>query len=97
STRDWSSDVCSSDLHKQETREAQVRLLYEQLPSALLATMLNALILTAVLWRQVSESLLAGWLLAILLVTGSRYALGRAYLRTPRSEERRVGKGCRIR
>ena len=69
--------------HTQETREAQVRLLYEQLPYALLATILNALILTAVLWSQVSGSLLVGWLLAILLVTGSRYAWGRAYLSTP--------------
>ena len=80
--------------HTQETREAQVRLLYEQLPYALLATILNALILTAVLWRQVSGSLLVGWLLAIVLVTGSRYASGRAYLRTPsaNAESRRWGR-----
>ena len=80
--------------HTQETREAQVRLLYEQLPYALLATILNALILTAVLWSQVSGSLLVGWLLAILLVTGSRYAWGRAYLSTPsaNAESRRWGR-----
>jgi len=69
--------------HRQEIRAAQVRLLFEQLPSALFATAVNAAILTAILWNDVSVSkpLLAGWLVTILLVALGRYLHRRAYLR----------------
>jgi signal transduction histidine kinase len=65
--------------HRQEIRAAQVRLLFEQLPSALFATLVNAAILTAVLWRDVSQRLLIGWLLLILLLALGRHANRRAY------------------
>jgi signal transduction histidine kinase/ActR/RegA family two-component response regulator len=65
--------------HRQEIRAAQVRLLFEQLPSALFATLVNAGILTAVLWRDVSPRLLIGWLLLILLLALGRHANRRAY------------------
>ncbi len=68
--------------HSQEIRVAQVRLLYEQLPSAFLASILNAFIVVVVMWQQVSRSLLIGWLVVILLAAGGRYAWRRAYLRT---------------
>src|SRR5881396_2813185 len=64
-----------------EIRAAQVRILYEQSPSALTATIVNATIVTAVLWGQVPKPFLTGWLLLIFLVALGRYGLGRAYLR----------------
>jgi hypothetical protein len=68
---------------KQEILSAQVRLLYEQLPSALFATIVNAAILVAVLWTEVYPPFLVGWLLAVLLVASVRYAQRRTYLWNP--------------
>src|SRR5262245_55589156 len=72
--------------HK-EIRAAQVRLLYEQLPSALIATIVNAIILVAVLWPEVPTSLLSVWLLLTLSVAIGRHILGRAYVRNVESLE----------
>src|SRR5215831_13654069 len=79
---------------KQEIQAAQVKLLFEQLPSALFATLINAAILIAVLWKQVSQPLLVGWLLVILLHALARYGHGRAYLRSssPSAESLRWGR-----
>jgi signal transduction histidine kinase/ActR/RegA family two-component response regulator len=71
--------------HAQQIRAAEVRLLYEQLPSALTATIVNAVILVAVLWKEIPHAFLIGWLLVILLVVCTRYLLRRSYL------ENRVG------
>jgi signal transduction histidine kinase len=67
--------------HGQKIRAAEVRLLYEQLPSALTATIVNALILIAVLWKEIFKPFLIGWLLVIFLVVCARYALRLSYLR----------------
>src|SRR5215510_14880622 len=69
----------------QEIQAAQVKLLFEQLPSALFATVVNAAILIAVLWKEVSQTLLVGWLLVILLHALIRYGHRRAYLRSTSS------------
>ena len=71
--------------HRQEIQAAQVKLLFEQLPSALFATVVNAAILIAVLWNEVSQTLLVGWLLVILLHVLVRYGHRRAYLRSTSS------------
>src|SRR5215471_15418615 len=68
--------------HTREIRAAQVRLLYEQLPWALIATVVNGGILIAVLWRQASRPLLISWFLAILVVASIRYGQRRAYMRS---------------
>jgi signal transduction histidine kinase len=74
--------------HRQEIRAAQVRLLFEQLPSGLLATVVNAAILTAILWSNVAQSLLAGWLLSVLLLALGREVHRRTYLnRNPAGNE----------
>src|SRR5262245_25841961 len=73
--------MVGSDYTK-EIRAAQVRLLYEQLPSALLATGLNAAILAAVVWNEVSRALLIGWLLMVGMLAAVRYGWRRAYLRS---------------
>jgi signal transduction histidine kinase/ActR/RegA family two-component response regulator len=71
--------------HRQEIQAAQVKLLFDQLPSALFATVVNAAILVAVLWREVFPPLLVGWLLVILLHALARYSHRRAYLRSTSS------------
>src|SRR6058998_1172503 len=64
-----------------EIQAGQVRLLYEQAPSALTATVANAAIVVAVLWTQVPKPFLTGWLLLIFLVALGRYRLRASYLR----------------
>jgi len=66
----------------QQIRAAEVRLSYQQLPSALTATIINAVILTAVMWKEIFHALLIGWLLVILVVVFVRYALRLSYLRS---------------
>jgi signal transduction histidine kinase len=65
--------------HKKEIRTEQVRLLYEQLPSALFATVVNGAILITVLRKEVPYSLLVGWFLIIVLVSLGRFVHRRAY------------------
>jgi signal transduction histidine kinase len=66
--------------YAREIRTAQVRLLYEQLPSALLATIVNATILIAILWRVIAPAALIGWWVVVLAIAGSRYGHRRSYL-----------------
>jgi signal transduction histidine kinase/ActR/RegA family two-component response regulator len=68
---------------RREIRAAQVRLLYEQLPWALLATIVNATLLIAILWREVSPAALMGWWLVVLAVALGRYGHRRSYLGSP--------------
>jgi len=65
--------------HTQEINAEQVRLLYEQLPSALIAHAASIVVMTAVLWSQAPASLLLGWGGCCALVTLGRYGLLRAY------------------
>jgi signal transduction histidine kinase len=81
--------------HTQQIRAAEIRLLYEQLPSALTATVLNAAILIAVLWNQIPLLLLIGWLVLIFLVVCIRYALGRSYLQKGIGDEEQPRWGRR--
>ena len=78
-----------------DIRAAQVRLLYEQLPPALYASIFNAAILFAVFWKEVHRPLLIGWALAILAVVLIRYSLRRTYLRTPPADAETLGWGYR--
>jgi len=82
--------------HAQQIRAAEVRLLYEQLPSALTATVVNAVILVAVLWKEISHPFLIGWLLLILLIVCGRYAHRLSYLRSHVGTEEapRWGRQC---
>jgi signal transduction histidine kinase len=66
--------------HAQEISASQIELLYKQLPSALIATAVNAAILALILWREVSPLLMIGWLLAIGALVAVRYRLLRAYV-----------------
>lgn len=55
--------------------QAQVHLLYENLPPGLLVTGVNAAILTEIEWRAVSFARLGAWLVVMALVTLGRYLL----------------------
>lgn len=68
-------------------RAEQVKLLYRQFPSALLATVINAVILAAALWGHADGRLLLGWLAALSVIYGARYLLLRAYFRAPPADE----------
>jgi diguanylate cyclase (GGDEF)-like protein/PAS domain S-box-containing protein len=80
--------------HRQQIRAAQIRLLFEQLPSALLATTIVGLLVVYVLWGHVSLQWLLMWLLALAVTTGARVWLRRVYFRTalPISEAERWGR-----
>jgi len=82
--------------HTAEVRSAQVKLLYEQLPSALTATIVNAGILAVVLWGITSSNLLAGWLTFVFLLALGRYRLFRVYFRDPTNlaSDVRWGRYC---
>lgn len=62
--------------HAQEVRAAQIRLLYEQAPSALIATTINAAILVFVLWKPISKPCLLGWFLVCVLIVLTGMASG---------------------
>src|SRR5262249_7757472 len=66
---------------EQEIRTAQVRALYEQAPSAVTATIMNAVILATVLWKEIPHALLIGWLSAVVFVAAARYAQVKVYFR----------------
>ncbi|WP_077730501.1 HAMP domain-containing sensor histidine kinase [Methylocaldum sp. 14B] len=68
-----------NSIHADEMRASQIKLLYQQLPSALIATAANAAILVLILWREVSRPLAIAWLLAVGALVLVRYGLLRAY------------------
>jgi signal transduction histidine kinase/ActR/RegA family two-component response regulator len=80
--------------HTQKIRAAQVRLLYEQLPWALIATIVNAAILIVVLWKAAPQFLLISWFLVTFIVASVRYGQRRAYIRCSRVsvDSRRWGR-----
>ncbi|MEW5754683.1 MAG: ATP-binding protein [Pseudomonadota bacterium] len=59
----------------------QTRMLYEGLPLAGLATLLNASLLVAVQWPVIAHSTLLAWLVAVLVVTLGRVSVAYLYRR----------------
>src|SRR5215510_11012075 len=65
----------------------QVKLLYKQVPAGCVATVLNAGIVTAVLWKVVAHLLLLAWLALLLVIILSLLVLLRLYHRqTPTAD-----------
>ena len=62
-------------------RHEQVKLLYEAMPLALVATLINAVILFAVEWSVAEHLLSIIWLVSILIVTALRFGLAFFYHR----------------
>ncbi len=69
--------------HKEHLYLEQVRLLYKQAPIGVAATLVNAFVLSFVLWSLISHLVLILWLLAIVIVTLFRYRLLYQYRRSP--------------
>lgn len=67
--------------HTAEILAEQIKLLYQQNKSALLATLLIAMILVLILWNYISKNWLLGWLAATYLITFIRYLLVWSYFR----------------
>ena len=80
---------------RQDIRAAQVRLLYEQLPPALYATIVNTVIIFVVFWKQIDRPFLIAWALAILAVVLIRYSFRRTYLRKPPENAETLSWGYR--
>jgi signal transduction histidine kinase/CheY-like chemotaxis protein len=59
----------------------QIRTLYRQTETVLLANCVNALIVSALLWTSTSHALLVGWLAAMGVVSLARLILARRYRR----------------
>lgn len=64
---------------RQALYQAQVRLLYQNLPPGLLVTALNAAILCAIEWDAVPRGRLLAWLAAMAFITAGRYLLTSRY------------------
>jgi diguanylate cyclase (GGDEF)-like protein/PAS domain S-box-containing protein len=80
--------------HRQQIRAEQIRLLFEQLPSALIATTIVGALVVYVLWGYVSPLWLLVWLLGLTVTTSARIGLRRAYFRAKPSvsEAQRWGR-----
>jgi diguanylate cyclase (GGDEF)-like protein/PAS domain S-box-containing protein len=71
----------NANRHRQQIRAEQIRLLFEQLPSALIATTIVGALVVYVLWGHVSPLWLLMWLLGLAATTAGRVWLMRAYFR----------------
>lgn len=65
----------SFDNHAQEIRAGQIKLLFQQTPSAFLATLLNSVILVSILWGNVPANQLISWIITVYILTLARYLL----------------------
>ncbi|PWT73744.1 MAG: GGDEF domain-containing protein [Proteobacteria bacterium] len=70
-----------SSSHRAQIRAEQIRVLYEQLPSALLATSIAGALVVYVLWSHVPLACLLPWFAALTVTTSTRVWLMRAYFR----------------
>jgi PAS domain S-box-containing protein len=63
-----------------------VKQIYQNAPIGIIATIINATILVAILWNQVSHRLLIGWYLMILVIFSTRILLYLAFRRLNHTE-----------
>src|SRR5207247_6821735 len=94
STRDWSSDVCSSDLGRPD--RVRTRWIAAGIGVLVAGAVLE---FAAIRWTRLALLPLAVILAGLLLTVGARWMPRRTAKATGlvRSEERRVGKECRER
>ena len=71
-----------------EVRAKQIALLFSQLPAALTATLLIALLVVGVTWPVADAKLLLPWFIAVCSLTGHRFLLWRRFTaNAPRAEQ----------
>ncbi|MDX8395821.1 MAG: ATP-binding protein [Mariprofundaceae bacterium] len=66
-------------VYKESLKSEQVKLLYAAMPIALLATLVNAIILVAVMWEVTDHYLATIWLSCMISVTLARFVLTLVY------------------
>lgn len=66
-----------------DLRLEQIRLLYAQAPTGVIATVVNSLVVVMILWGVVSHWKLIVWLLFIMAVSCSRFWFVRQYAKSP--------------
>ncbi len=89
-----SAAVAGADRHASEAvfRE-QVRLLYDHLPFVLRGNLVTAAGMVVALWSMTRQDVLLGWAGAVYLLSFTRFALRRAFLRQPAEfDARRWGR-----
>jgi PAS domain S-box-containing protein len=73
------SGTVSAEEQKLQVRIEQLKLLYGSLPITSIATLINALVLTAVLWPVAAPSLLLSWFVYMTSVQTGRILLSRRF------------------
>ncbi|MBK7353098.1 MAG: EAL domain-containing protein [Nitrosomonas sp.] len=63
-------------------RAGQIKLLFQQTPSAFLATLLNSVILVSILWGNVPANQLISWIITVYILTLARYLFVLRYHQT---------------
>src|SRR4051812_13256983 len=77
-----------SDQWQRQVRAAEVRLLYENGTTGVVATLVIASLLAYAQWDVVPRFIVSAWLFAMVLVSAVRYAFVRQYWRAaPRADE----------
>jgi signal transduction histidine kinase/DNA-binding NarL/FixJ family response regulator len=80
------SSPVSEDPRQRQIEAAETRLLYDNAWTGIVATFLIAALLAYAQWDVRPPSVVAAWLLCVLLVSGGRYALVQRYRRAPARE-----------
>jgi signal transduction histidine kinase len=71
----------AGDAYDDRVLEAQVRHLYDELPTAIGASAVGATLLASIMWAQVPHGVIGAWIGALLANQSWRYALYRSYRR----------------
>src|SRR5262245_47299085 len=77
----------ASEPHAAQIRAEQIRVLFEQLPSALISTAIVGTLVVYVLWDHVSRPWLTAWLVSLTLATLARAWLYQAYFKASPSTQ----------
>lgn len=75
-----SADPDRIDSREQATLSALIEQAYQQLPIALVVSLVNALLLTGVLWGAIEKATLLIWLVCLVSVTAFRFRTQHAFL-----------------
>ena len=84
----------TGDPRQQQVDAAETRLLYDNACTGIVATLVIAAVLAYAQWDVGSGSVVAAWLLYVLLVSVARYLLVRRYRRARRRERSTAAPGA---
>jgi two-component system, sensor histidine kinase and response regulator len=81
------STAMAVDLHDMRIKQAQLQMLYDQLPQGIAATVINSAVLAWVLSSVTKGSVAAAWFGCMLVISGARTAMVLAYRRRPSDQQ----------